>query len=212
VLRDGGDILMRTLAKDLTHEGAKSAEIALINKHRKPTLTNLTDGGDGTSGRHYSSETREKIAAARRGKSLSVDTKAKLSAAITGRASPNKGKVLSAEWRANISAAGRSRMQYPAERDRISLMGKIRYANDNERKRTADAAHRTGPNANNKSGFKGVSFQSRTGKWVAQIKLGKQTALGRFHTPEDAARAYDKAAFEAWGRDCYLNFPAELAA
>lgn len=49
--------------------------------------------------------------------------------------------------------------------------------------------------AHNTSGFRGVSRNSRSGKWHAQIKIfGKQTYLGRFNTPEEAAEAYRAAA------------------
>lgn len=43
---------------------------------------------------------------------------------------------------------------------------------------------------NNKSGFKGVSFDVQTGKWVAQIRFdGKNKKIGRFSTPELANEA-----------------------
>jgi hypothetical protein len=61
------------------------------------------------------------------------------------------------------------------------------------------------------SRFKGVYWsQKKTGKgrWQAQIGADHRTRyLGRFDNEEDAARAYDAAALEAWGEFARLNFP-----
>jgi hypothetical protein len=60
--------------------------------------------------------------------------------------------------------------------------------------------------ASNTSGFKGVSRNSRTGLWHAQIKIGgKQTYLGRFAKAEDAARRYNTAAAAHFGEFARLN-------
>lgn len=60
---------------------------------------------------------------------------------------------------------------------------------------------------NSKSGFKGVSWYERDGKWRAQIGNGKKKEfLGCFEDPEDAARAYDDAARKLYGRFAKLNF------
>lgn len=59
----------------------------------------------------------------------------------------------------------------------------------------------------NTSGFRGVSMNSHSRKWHAQIKVnGKQTYLGRFDTPEEAARRYDVAAREHFGEFATLNY------
>ena len=59
---------------------------------------------------------------------------------------------------------------------------------------------------NNRSGYKGVSLNTRSNKWHAQIKInGKQTYLGRFDDPADATRAYNTAAIEHFGEFAYLN-------
>lgn len=52
----------------------------------------------------------------------------------------------------------------------------------------------------NTSGFKGVSYVRSDGKWVACIRRdGRQVVLGKFETPEDAARVYRNAAAELFG-------------
>jgi hypothetical protein len=68
-------------------------------------------------------------------------------------------------------------------------------------------AHHQGPRANSSSKYKGVTWNKNAGAWAAQIYIGKQHHLGFFKIEEDAAAAYDKAASEAWGTDCWLNFP-----
>lgn len=58
----------------------------------------------------------------------------------------------------------------------------------------------------NQSGYRGVSLNSRSGKWHAQIKInGKQTYLGRFDTPEQAALRYNEAARQHFGDFAHIN-------
>ena len=65
-----------------------------------------------------------------------------------------------------------------------------------------------GKYANNKTGFKGVTWNKQRKKWQAQIKVnGMEKYLGRFTAPEDTARAYDKAARKYHGEFTYTNFP-----
>lgn len=59
----------------------------------------------------------------------------------------------------------------------------------------------------NTSGFKGVSVR-KPGTWSAYIYVGgKQKRLGSFPDPFEAAKAYDRAALEAFGEFAVLNFP-----
>lgn len=59
----------------------------------------------------------------------------------------------------------------------------------------------------NTSGYKGVSFEKRRGKYEAYITIdGRKKFLGYFYDPIDAAVAYDNAAFFYFGEYARQNF------
>ena len=71
---------------------------------------------------------------------------------------------------------------------------------ENGRNRTAQA--------NNSSGYKGVSFHKQHEKWQARIMVnGKSKHLGFYLTPEDAHQAYCAAAAEFHGEFANVGNP-----
>ncbi len=65
--------------------------------------------------------------------------------------------------------------------------------------------------ANNKSGYKGVTFNKRLQKWVAQIKLeDKKMHIGTFFCKIEAAKAFDMKAIALHGEYAKLNFDRSL--
>lgn len=68
---------------------------------------------------------------------------------------------------------------------------------------------------NNKSGYKGVSWDANREQWIVGIAVnGKHVFVGRFNVDrlEDAGRAYDAAARKYHGEFAWLNFPNEVLA
>jgi len=60
------------------------------------------------------------------------------------------------------------------------------------------------------SRYRGVCWDKSRNKWLAQIQIrSKQTYLGRFVDDIDAARAYNRAAYDAFGEFAHLNLVEE---
>ena len=69
-----------------------------------------------------------------------------------------------------------------------------RRSNLRESSRSQNAANRVKLMRNNTSGFAGVSFNKRKGKWTANIRVNKkQIYLGLFAEKEAASEIYKKA-------------------
>lgn len=62
-----------------------------------------------------------------------------------------------------------------------------------------------------KTGFKGV-YSVPSGRYMASVPINRKSKyIGTYDTPEEAARAYDKAAKELHGEFARLNFPEASA-
>ncbi|GLJ29569.1 hypothetical protein SUGI_0583150 [Cryptomeria japonica] len=65
-----------------------------------------------------------------------------------------------------------------------------------------------------KRNYRGVKFVKARGKYAAEMrnpkKKGSRLWLGTFNTPEEAATAYDRAAFQMRGSKAILNFPINV--
>jgi hypothetical protein len=60
------------------------------------------------------------------------------------------------------------------------------------------------------SAYKGVNLHKKTGKYLVSIRFqGQRMYLGCFDDEIEAARAYDRKAFEVFGEFAWLNFPAD---
>jgi hypothetical protein len=61
-------------------------------------------------------------------------------------------------------------------------------------------------NWNNQSGFKGVSLNKHTNRWVAKVS---REFIGAYRSSAEAARAYDAAVIKRFGEFAHTNFPRE---
>lgn len=92
-------------------------------------------------------------------------------------------------------------------RRRIGEASSARPRSLETRGRLSATARRLGPQKNSPQGFKGVTYDAQRRKWSARITIdGKRIKLGRFESPDAAARAFDQAAIAAWGEDTFTNF------
>lgn len=96
------------LYTDLSKENAEQLEVDLIKKHQTQDPNkgyNSADGGAARSGWHHTEEAKEKIGARTRGTHLSKTHKERIGAAQRGEKNHAFGKTLSDEHKAKMSAA-----------------------------------------------------------------------------------------------------------
>lgn len=61
------------------------------------------------------------------------------------------------------------------------------------------------------SPYKGVTWNKRERQWIAQLFVdGRRVLHYRSHDEKDAARAYDRSAFDHFGQFALLNFPNHI--
>lgn len=104
-------------------------------------------------------------------------------------------------WRAHSLAWFMSYGEWPSEIDHINRnRSDNRLANLRLSDRTHNNCNKPPSGRKMYSQRKGVSFDKKRGKWVAQIRFGKDIYnLGRFQTEDAAACAYTKKAEELFG-------------
>ncbi len=152
--------------------GKEIGLIALYGRRDNKTgiLTNMTDGGDGTSGRIVSIEEREKISKLHKGKVVSDQTRQKQSLSMKGKPSSRKGVILLKEIKQKISR---------------SLLGNIPWnkgkTNTSQKGRLAWNKGKTKCKCGNKKGYKPWN----TDKHISGMK-------GKHHTVETCSKISKK--------------------
>lgn len=118
--KDGVRVVVEIIHQNLTESESFDLEMKEIAKHGRADvgtgyLTNNTDGGEGTSGHVMTTEHKNKISRANKGKKRTPETRAKMSASFKGRKLSaehvemiqlrNTGRKASKETKAKMSAA-----------------------------------------------------------------------------------------------------------
>lgn len=170
----------------------------------KGILVNATDGGEGTTGRVLSEETKKKISKGNKGKllgrklpekvkkkmmktrsSFSEKKKKEISRKIS---EANKGKNMSDETKEKLREINLGRTHSQEIRDKISKNG-IGYKHDSS-----------------SSNFIGVSYISTQKLYRATVRFDRESiVIGHFKKETDAAVVYNKKAFELYGNEAKLN-------
>jgi hypothetical protein len=150
--REGSGMEVRMVATGLTEDEAFALEVERIAFWREAgaDLANRTNGGDGVSGLKMSDEAKTKMAAAKLGTKQSPETIAKRIAPLIGRKQPRhaveicaekrRGKALSEEHKAKLSAAHMGKLISDAARASLSAANKGKPWG--EKRRAAEDAKR----------------------------------------------------------------------
>ncbi len=184
-------------------------EIKWIDRYRNipgyPKLTNSTDGGEGIVGYVYPEEVKKQRAEARRGIPMPPGTGAKISAA-------NKGRIKTAEHRANLSIGQKKRWENSSAEDKKKMQHfPLPVITDDIRKKLSEGPRNAPRRPDASSKYRGVTRVHARNPWRAACTVnGKAKCIGYFAIEEEAAHARDRFVlmnFPGWSIE--LNFPRD---
>lgn len=137
ILEQNEKVIINYIAEQLSHSEAALKEIEIIKKYgrlnnKTGILCNLTDGGEGSTGRifNHTEETKSKIGKTLKNRIISEETKKLMSRATAGR---YKGRVLTEEWKRKLSI---SRLGKTHTEESKHLMSLIHSGNKNPAAKT----------------------------------------------------------------------------
>ena len=106
ILSEGLEPIRVKVYEGLTEKESLQKEIELINSIGFVNLTNVTHGGEGTSGYEQSDETKNKIGNKNKGRKHSEETKKRISEKL-------KGREITQEWKDKISEGSKGKPKKP---------------------------------------------------------------------------------------------------
>ena len=106
ILSEGLEPIKVKVFEGLTEQESLIKEIELINLIGFDNLTNVTHGGEGTSGFNHKEETKHKIGGKNKGRKHTEETKKLISEKL-------KGREITQEWREKISKTTKGKKKKP---------------------------------------------------------------------------------------------------
>jgi group I intron endonuclease len=168
-----------------------------------PHGMNLTAGGEGVVGMRHSAETRERIAAAMRGRKVSDETRARCSVAQCNKSpetraklsAAHKGKVLSAETRIKLSIINTGKHLSDETKMKISRKHKNRYFSPEHRRKIslAKIGHEVTPEVREK-----LSISNR--KRFSDPEERKRMSVAKTNPSIETRKKISEAALAAWAK------------
>lgn len=130
IWKSGGEVQRYVVFTTDDEQEALAYEVELIALYGHKSLTNVTEGGEGASGRPHTLETRAKMSAMRKGRTQSTEWRTKLAAA-------NRARWADSDLRARVGQKARERMADPERRRQASDWMKARTVSAETRRKTA---------------------------------------------------------------------------
>ena len=170
------------ICDDLTEEEAFEVEKFYIKEYGRRdlgtgNLVNFTDGGEGTSGRPTSYETRKKLSDANKGQKRSEETCLRMS-------ETHKGRKRSEEHRKKISESKKGRIRKPfsdEHRKKLSDAWKGRVVSNETRKKMSETSLLRGKRVFTEEWKKNIALARLNKKQLAETRKKISDTLKEFH-------------------------------
>lgn len=219
----------RTLNNEYGYNIKTGGKNGRMSEESKDKLSKSQMGNQNTLGLKHSEKTKLKISLIHKGKPKRPKTDSEVQAFKLARNGKKMSNNISGyigvswdkdsnKWVVNININDRQKFigRYSNVKDAAKIHDRaywktyqntalLNFPNDNQYKIDIII-----PNKQKLSKYNGITKRSTDKKWLAKINInGEHNNLGRFIDEIEAAKAYDKASFGAFGITNKLNFPED---